>query len=261
MKRICAACIVIGLLAVRAISAAQGPYSESFAGPGAAPSSDLFLGMGAWTFTGGVARVEFMDSTPYAVPDLATLRPAAAAFTGDYVAAAIELIGFRYRADHVLPSSLYVELKGASSLFQRVLSPPPVGVWGYYMVSLADAASGGWKAKRGNNDNFAAALRDVQSLEVKIRRSGVTAQAHVMDDLFVDGLPNAAGGTSVPGAGTMRVGWDALQSGMPYVLQVGASVAGPWTDTGTVLATNHLHHIDLPAAGPAPQQFFRLRGP
>jgi hypothetical protein len=260
MKRLGGVLTVICLLAVHAEGA--GVHSESFdAGGSAAPASSLSLGIGAWTFTGGVAQIVFADSAPYAVPDLATLRPSAAAFTGDFVAAGIELIGFRYRAEQQLPSSLYIEIAGASSVFQRVLSPPPVGAWGYYMVSLADVSSGEWKAKRGNSEDFADALRDVKSVELKIRRSGATQQAHVIDDLFVDGLPKAAGGATQPSAGTMTVGWDALQSGMPYVLQAGASVAGPWTDTETVVPTNRLHHVDLPAAGPAPQQFFRLRGP
>ena len=255
----------MGVLAVACLlgaSAEGSGYSEDFStGGSAAPLSGLSLGIGAWTFTGGVAEVVFADSAPYAVPDLATLRPSASAFTGDFVAAGIELIGFRYRAEQHQPSSLYIEVTGASSVFQRVLSPPPVGAWGYYMVSLTDVQAGEWKAKRGKPEDFAEVLRDVKSVELKIRRSGATQQAHVIDDLFVDGLPKAAGGTASPGAGTMTVGWDALQSGMPYVLQAGESVAGPWTDTETVVPTNRLHHVDLPATGPAPQQFFRLRGP
>ncbi len=260
MKRLGAVLAVASLLAAAQADAA-GRYSESFsAGASAAPLSGLSLGIGTWSFTGGVAQIVFSDSGYFAVPDLATLRPAAAAFTGDFVAAGVELIGFRYRAEHHAPSSLYLEISGGSSVFQRVLSPPPVGVWAYYMVPLTDAAGGGWTAKRGNIQDFAAALRDVKSVEMKVRRSGVATQAHTIDDLFVDGLPEAAGGTGAPGAGTMTVGWDALQSGMPYVLQASESLTGSWSDVGPVVPTNRLHHVEISVSGPG-LQFFRLRAP
>ena len=234
-------------------------HSESFASSGSASEASLALGAGAWTFTGAVAQVTFAATDPYAIPDAATLRPSSGAFTGNYVEAGIGVIGFRFRSGSQAPSSLYLELTGGTSVYQKVLDAPPVGEWKHYMVSLQSLEAGGWTVKSGSRD-FVASLADIRSLAISIRRSGASATDYAIDDLFVDGLPQAAGGVA-QGGGNLSLAWDALQLGAPYTMQESESLNGPWKDAQTVTATSRLQQFDFPSSGTASQAFFRLRGP
>ncbi len=235
-------------------------YTESFAGSSAAPASSLSLGAGSWSFTGGVANAKFANSLPMAIPDIATLRPANAAFTGDYVSAGIGALGFKFRSAVALPSTVYVELKGGGAVYQRIIPVTGVGVWESFMVSLASPEAGNWTVLEGRAEDFREALGDVKSVEIKIHRSGATAREYAIDDLFVDGLPQATGGTAMEGQG-LTVAWDAMQVGSPYTMQQSSSLYGPWKDAQTVTATSRLQMFSIPAGGSDSQAFFRLRGP
>ena len=250
----------VALLVMGTVSArAAGIHSESFPTGTAAAEASLSLEAGSWTFTGGVAQVTFMETAPYAIPDVATLRPSAGAFTGNYVEAGIGVMGFRFKSEGAAPSSLYVEMTDGQSIYQRVLEVGPAGQWQTYMVSLDSFEAGGWLAKKGSPAGFTAALSDVRSVAIKIHRSGAAMTQYAIDDWFVDGLPQAAGGQA--GSGSLRVGWDALQVGAPYRMERCDALGGPWQDAGTVTPTSRLHHLDIPADPAAPQRFFRLRGP
>ena len=250
--------IASALLLSAAIAHGAQIHSESFASSGSASEASLALGAGAWTFTGAVAQVTFAATDPYAIPDAATLRPSSGAFTGNYVEAGIGVIGFRFRSGSQAPSSVYLELTGGTSVYQKVLDAPPVGEWKHYMVSLQSLEAGGWTVKRGSRD-FVASLADIRSVAISIRRSGASATDYAIDDLFVDGLPQAAGGLTV--GGNLSLAWDALQVGAPYTMQESASLNGPWKDAQTVTATSRLQQFDIPTNGTASQAFFRLRGP
>ena len=250
--------IAYALLLSAAIANGAQIHSESFASSGAASEASLALGAGAWTFTGAVAQVTFAATDTYAIPDAATLRPSSGAFTGNYVEAGIGVIGFRFRSGSQAPSSVYLELTGGTSVYQKVLDAPPVGEWKHYMVSLQSLEAGGWTVKRGSRD-FVASLADIRSVAISIRRSGASATDYAIDDLFVDGLPQAAGGLTV--GGNLSLAWDALQVGAPYTMQESASLNGPWKDAQTVTATSRLQQFDIPTNGAASQAFFRLRGP
>ena len=250
--------IAYALLLSAAIANGAQIHSESFASSGAASEASLALGAGAWTFTGAVAQVTFAATDPYAIPDAATLRPSSGAFTGNYVEAGIGVIGFRFRSGSQAPSSVYLELTGGTSVYQKVLAAPPVGEWKHYMVSLQSLEAGGWTVKRGSRD-FVASLADIRSVAISIRRSGASATDYAIDDLFVDGLPQAAGGLTV--GGNLSLAWDALQVGAPYTMQESASLNGPGNDAQTVTATSRLQQFDIPTNGAASQAFFRLRGP
>ena len=251
--------IAYALLLSAAIANGAQIHSESFASSGAASEASLALGAGAWTFTGAVAQVTFAATDPYAIPDAATLRPSSGAFTGNYVEAGIGVIGFRFRSGSQAPSSVYLELTGGTSVFQKVFPVKEVGEWNTYMVSLSGLSEGGWTVKRGAAADFKAALQDIRSVAISIRRSGASSTDYAIDDLFVDGLPQAAGGLTV--GGNLSLAWDALQVGAPYTMQESASLNGPWKDAQTVTATSRLQQFDIPTNGTASQAFFRLRGP
>ena len=251
----------IGLLLCLAASshAAQG-YTEFFAGRSAAPASALTLGGGSWAFTGGVAIAKFASTVPLAIPDVAVLKPANAAFTGNYVSAGIGVLGFKFRSATRLPSSVYVELKGGGAIFQRVVPVTGLGVWENVMISLAGFADGGWTVLEGRAEDFPAVLANVSSLEIKVQRGGSAASEYAVDDLYLDALP-AASGSAEQAAGEFSLAWDALQIGAPYTMQESPSLNGPWKDATTVTATNRLQRFSIPWNAVAPQFFYRLRGP
>lgn len=235
-------------------------YTETFSTNGAAPASSLSLGAGSWSFTGGVALAKFANSLPLSIPDIATLRPSNGAFTGDYVAAGVGVLGFKFRSAVALPSSVYVELKSGTAVFQRVIPVTSVGTWESFMISLSSLEEGGWTVLEGRAADFQAALHEVTSLEIKVQRSGATAREYALDDLYVDGLPQATGRTLTEGR-NLTMAWDALQLGALYTMQQSPSLSGPWKDADTVTATSRLQQFTIPADDSAPQGFFRLRGP
>jgi hypothetical protein len=252
------ALLALGLLTAN-VQGAQ-IFSESFASSSAAPLSSLSFGAGAWTYTGGAARVRFAKTDPFALPDVATLRPASGSFTGNYAAAGIGVIGFRFRAEAQLPSNLYLEWAGGSSVYQKVFTVHPSGGWQTFMASLASLEEGGWTVIHGTQEGFADALQSVTSVAIKITRTGSTAREYAIDDLFVDAQPQAAGGVSSDG-NEFNLAWDALQPGLPYTIQESPSLNGPWKDADTVTATSRLQQFSIPTSGSASQAFFRLRGP
>ncbi len=218
------------------------------------------IAQGSQLYTGGVASVSFAETTPFALPEIITVRPTSATFTGNYTEAGIGVIGFRFRAGTDLPSSLYLELAGGTSVYQKTFSVGQVGVWQTFMASLDSLAAGGWTVKKGSASDFETALQSVKSVELKIQRSGATAREYTLDELFVDGLPQAAGGATSDGS-ELSLAWDALQLGAPYTMQESPSLSGPWKDASTVTATSRLQAFSIPTSGTDPQAFFRLRGP
>lgn len=250
--------VLLLLFAVR-VGAAQ-IYVEDFSGGTASATGSLSLGVGKWTFTGGVARVSMNETTPLAIPDTAVLRLTAGAFTGNYTQAGIEVVGFRFRTGTVEPSDLYLELTTGSGVFQRSLPVPPAGVSNLIMVPLEGVQPGGWRFKRGLTNDFSAALQDVKSIELKIRRAGVTAVDHTVDDFFVDGRPRSGGSMLVAGS-AMSMSWGDLQPGGLYMMQQSPSLAGPWTDAAPMAATNRYQSVTLSLDASPTQLFFRLRGP
>ena len=255
MKRILLT--LLGLLALTARGAQT--YHESFdAGPAAAETT-LSLGAGSWTISGGSAKVMFDETAPFTMPEVATLIPVSGSFTGNYVAAGLGVIGFRFRAADQAPSVLYVELAAGTSVYQRVLGPVVPGAWASYQVSLASTEAGNWTVKRGTREGFAAALADVKSVAIKVRRSGAAATEYELDDLFVDGLPAMVGGTT--SAGQMSLAWDALQVGAPYRMERSETLTGPWQDAGAVTPTGRQYQLKISADPAAPLRFYRLRVP
>lgn len=66
------------------------------------------------------------------------------AITGNYDAAGIELIGFRFFSATELPSSVHLELGGTTTSFQTIFYPSVTGVWQTFAASLQSVELGGW---------------------------------------------------------------------------------------------------------------------
>ena len=255
MKRI----MTIGLALLATASWGAAIYTEPFVSTGVA-TGRLTMGAGSWSYTGGVARVRFNAANPTnAMPNTGILYPLSGSFTGDYVAAGVEVLGLKFRSEAGLPSVVWVELAAGTSVYQRMLPVSEVGIWETFMVPLTSAEAGGWTAQEGRLDEFGESLRNVKSVVVKVRRSGVTVMDHLVDDLFADQTPQAAVGRS--SGGQMTLAWDALQVGAPYRMERSDRLGGTWQDAGAVTATSRLHQVEIPTDPDAPQLFYRLRGP
>jgi hypothetical protein len=251
--------LVVALLVpgVRAASV----HTESFGAPDAAEGT-LLLGAGGWELSGGEARIDFAATAPLAIPDLATLAPNAIAFRGDYAGAGVLTAGFRLHRTGEAPSHLYLELTSGDAVFQHALPIPPGGQWTTYAVTLDPEAPGAWSVKRPGVNDFVAALGAVDQLAIKIRRAGAGEATVRIDDVYLDGAPEAA--LELPGeggSGSPVLSWDTLQPGAVYTVEASPTPRGPWYPAMTLTATGRLDAITLPTADAAPVHFFRLRGP
>ncbi len=209
-----------------------GVHTETFSG-----GRMGWTNVGSWVTAGtnNALRGQFGSQT-FPVPEtgsfVATNASSGGAFTGDYGAAGIQLIGFEFMAQDVLPSSALIRWHGASaSYFRSFLSyVTETGVWYRLAVTLSDKDAGGWVG--GTEEAFQAGLTNVQWVEISITRSGTAAQRYYMDEVFVDGLPE---GTRIRfGEAT----WSPLRTNVAYAVEAAADPKGPWAEAGSFSATN-----------------------
>jgi hypothetical protein len=214
---------------------------ETFSAGALGWNGSVTLGGGGWSFTGGVARITFVDTTPVPIPDTGVLSntpPASSGiFTGNYDAAGVEMIAFRVMAPTELPSGVVLVWGGSTAVFQRQFFITQTGVWVTCAASLADVDAGPWTVNQGAAENFDAARQDVRFVSVRIQRSGTAAQTYFIDDLVVDALPAGAAPPVFSGeAVTMR--WDHLQTNVAYRLESATELDGAWTVEQHLTATN-----------------------
>ena len=155
-------------------------------------------------------------------------------FSGDYESAGIRLIGFSFMAQDVLPSAAAVRWHGASSGFFRSFASyvAATGVWYRFAFSLADKDAGKWVG--GSPLAFEETLRMVERLEIQLTRAGMGAQRYYVDDVFVDGLPVGALGST----GGIHVLWSALRVNTPYLIQSADRPSDTWNARSNFVATN-----------------------
>jgi hypothetical protein len=240
---------------------AASVHTETFGAPDAADTG-LLLGAGGWDLSGGEARIDFASTAPLAIPDLATLIPNAIAFRGDYAGVGVLTTGFRLHRTGEAPSHLYLELTSGDAVFQHALPIPPGGQWTTYAVTLDPESPGAWSVMRAGTNDFVAALGAVDQLAIKIRRAGAGEATVRIDDVYLDGAPEAALDLAAGSGGVQPVlSWDTLQPGAVYTVEASPTPRGPWYPAMTLTATGRLDAIMLPTADAAPVHFFRLRGP
>lgn len=241
-------------------SSAQITTEQFNAGAGGWQGSSSFGG--TWTFTGGAARVTFPDTGFVAIPDVGTLSnlPSASggSFTGNFEAAGIELIGFRFFSATETPSSVRLVLGGPTSVYQTVFYPSGTGVWQTLAASLQSVQMGGWTNLNGPETDFEQVRQNVKYVAIRVDRAGATARMHGIDDVFLDRLP-AAGSLAVSTGGLLSLRADYLRSNTAYQVEAAPEVTGTWSLAQTLVATNSSQSINV--TNTAPQAFFRLRGP
>ena len=143
------------------------------------------------------------------------------AMTGDYVAAGIGSIGFRFKAENAAPSAMWLSIRSGVSGNEWFvpLEVAEVGSWKDYSISLAYGA-GWYKGPEQTEAQYEADLRNVTRVGVYVRRSSIgAAERYCVDDFglgatlrvdsdrdgMTDGAESAAGTDPLNPASRLRV--------------------------------------------------------
>ncbi len=260
-------CLPLGLGLVFFALVSAGPSAqittEQF-NAGAGGWQGSMFGNGAWTFTGGSARITFTNEVipwPY-VGTLSNLPTASGgSFTGNFDAAGIEIIGFRFFSASTNPSSVRLELGGPTSSYQKTFFPNVTGVWQTLVVSLQSVALGGWSNLQGNVGAFVSVRQNVKYVAIKVDRAAVVDLTHHgIDDIFLDRLPVVRSLTPFTGA-IFALQGDYLRTNETYRIEATTNLTSEWSSVASMVATSRLQHFSIPVDGSASQTFFRFRGP
>lgn len=254
--------VFVCLLAIKWADAAQYTTEQFTAGAnGWQGSGDP--GYGSWVFTGGAARVNFVDTGfPFPIVGRLSNAPTASggSFTGNYDAAGIELIGFRFLSNTDMPASVSLELGGPTSVYQRIYYPSQTGVWHTFAASLRSVELGGWTNLQGPVTDFDQVRQNVKYVIIRVERAGTTARQYLIDDIFLDRLPVVGPLTPSTGAFFSLQG-DYLRTNETYRIEAATNLTSAWSPVASMVATSRLQQFSIPSDDSPSQTFFRLRGP
>lgn len=168
------------------------------------------------------------------------------------------LLGFDFKAASTNPVAFRVRIgDGSSRQISRFLSAmiDEVDHWYSFRLSLASPHAGSWDGDVGHFDEI---INNVDYFSIDISRNGEAAQAYLIDNVFVDALPDA-GQTGLQ-EGDGRVQWHNLRVGEPYRVEASESLnPAVWTVVESLTATSDIHITEF--AGTNNFQFFRMMIP
>ena len=231
-------------------------YTESFSS-----------GAADWLSSGGL-QVAAVDETlrgqfaaqtfpfPESGAFVATNASSGGAFVGDYPAADIQLVGFSFMAETVLPSAALVRWSGPTSSFFRSFASlvTQTCVWYHVAISLRDKDAGRWVGDTAQA--FDEGLLDVQRLEIQLTRAGMTAQRYYLDNVFLDALPVGMD-LSLSEVGC-QVSWSRLRTNVAYVVQSAVDPTANWVPADVFVATGRTHAWLDESATNALRRVYRL---
>ncbi|HMP76106.1 MAG TPA: hypothetical protein PKE12_07415 [Kiritimatiellia bacterium] len=217
---------------------AATPFTETFA---ASLSGWTNGGSVVWTASGGELRADF----PLALgpPNSAVLwaGPGASggAFTGDYHAADIVLMGFSFRADTILPSSLILQWSsGTNSVFRQIKDAIlATGVWYRLAWSMESPAAGGWVTPL-DDLTFSDIQTNVSSIFLSVEGQSLSSTVRYrLDDFFIDRGHTAT--RFVPTTnGLGDVTWSYVRSNYTYRLDAASVPGGAWSNLAVLVANS-----------------------
>ena len=217
------------------------------------------VGTPVWRATGGVAQVAFPGSL---VPQTGTLRASgdssSAAFLGDYASAGLLLLGFSFRAEHLVPDTLTLRwLREGTGYFASLQAAVvSTGVWYRFLFTLEGKQAGGWD---GDAESlFGQTLQAVDTLEIAVTKPATLATVrYSVDDLVLYPLASM-GGVFAEGSapGTWRLEGTGLLAGVTHRLESAEDLAGPWTQAVAWVAAGE--SMSIVVTNPAPRLFWRL---
>ena len=238
--------LIAGILVGPSVVFSAQPTNETFTGGSngwVGTTASAFGSFGAWSFTGGAARVLF-SNPGFPVPESATLSntPSATSgsFTGNYDAAGIDTIGFSFLAPQIVPVGFVIlEWAGSTSLYQRGFTVTSTGVWYHFTASLADEDRHQWTTLLGSSNDFTAARQSVSYVTIRFSRNGLLDHQFVVDNVFLAGRPGGASFTHDSGG---LITWDGLVAGVGYQVQSTTNlISASWVGVESLTATGNLH--------------------
>ncbi len=256
--KLCAA----GLLAT---SAQAGPVTESFE-DGLQDWQWSHFANATGSGSAGAAEVTFRP-TGLPVPAHSTLLTLSGPFLGDYDAAGIQLIGFRFMAASMpaneTPFTVDLIIEGNGFIFSRSFEPADAGTWYTFSADVTSAEKGGWVNVAGGMNDFASLRQNVSAVKIRLMGSSPDqANQYFVDDVYLDYLPSVAVQDSPEGA-IMEV--NAARENQSYRLQVSDNLLAPgggWRDEpGAISATGRVMRMQLPASAfddNQPTKYYRL---
>lgn len=185
---------------------------------------------------------------------IATGILATASFTGDYHQADAWVIGFDFMASNTVPAELRLLVFGqqATNVISRNLTPAIAGTnrWHSFRLSLLGADLGGWT---GATQKFADILGNVGKVEIRLFRNQENAQTYLVDNIFLDRVPEAETGSTEAGT----IGWNNLRAGNAYRLQAAHNLRlSDWITLESFVATSSFY--DVYATDTNGWRFYRL---
>jgi hypothetical protein len=248
--------IALPMLLLAVSARAAGLYTETFEGSaggwGGEAGSSMTVTNAATggnpdgCLLGSYAAI-FGPPPPGSQAWVATGAVEAAAFTGDYVAAGAQLMGFDFLAADVLPSAAFLDIYSGTNLpirhsFQeRILH---TGAWHAIRISLASPQAGQWV---GNTLKFSDILANVTRVEILLTRNGGDAQVYRLDNIFLDRLPEAADPMTAA-TGSVTVAWQSLRTNDDYRVESATNLlSADWVTRETFAATSSVHAFTFPA--------------
>lgn len=228
-------------------------------------------GSNGWTYNGAAAVAHstggYLEATfafqevpaPGSVMLVASNGASGGAFTGSYVNAGIELLGFSFRARDTKPSLLQVRLYGADQSFFRNVEVAPLVFdrWHRIVIPLqTDAAA--WQG--GSYEVFTQLLDQVRGVAVQVTRNGSAGQRYDMDRIGLYRLPRASA-MSWPSSPGPVVTWSGLQPGVTHVVERAESAAGPWAVVDQLPASTTNQVWTNTAVGPGSAVLYRILCP
>ncbi len=202
----------------------------------------------------GGGLVGSFAATPFPPFDgafVATGNLASANFIGNYEEIDAWLFGFDFMAGNVQPDKLQVYLYSGTNYIYRNLASQvaQTGVWYSLRLPLLDPFSNGWVF-----DSVAPPpvniFTNVTRVEIAITREGPSAESYLIDNIFLDRLPEAVEVSST------NVLWLHLRNGVGYTLEANSSLSGAWGAVSNFTATSSVFRAEV--SGTNNWQFYRL---
>ncbi len=206
---------------------------------------------GSWTISGGIAELQFADTGIIAIPSKGTLSNLTSAtsgsFTGDYIAAGINLLDFRFHVGPERPSSVDIFWGDTTNVYFRSFTTNNFMMqtqsWHTISASLSGPDEGAWSALTGSITNFYTSLQNVRYIAIRIARSGTLAQNFALDDIRLARQPSASG-TSL---GEPVIQWNDLIAGNNYTVEGSTNLIDPaWAFVDTISPTGTTYEF-IPA--------------
>ncbi len=247
---LCAALLVAGSMAAQAAM----PFTETFTGGLAGWTNDAST---LWTASSNRAMA-VLPSGPATARLVAGPGASSGAFTGDYTAAGVTLIGFSVLLEIKAPASeLSLAWSSGSNTFTRNFreAAAQTGVWYQFAVTLAGKTNGLWDGV-GSEQDFQDALAQVDSVAFVAKSPLFDAMTVYLDDVFIERMhASTKVQTSTNGYGDIT--WSYVRSNIAYRLEYSDALAAGWSTAAVVTATSTSLVTSVPLTN-TPDRAYRL---